>query len=138
MKIDNNLYKLLRPALEKALKPVEDALGIKIELGTGVMDREGKVGTLKLELSTVGEDGTSEKREALDFKRMAPLYGLKASDLGREFSVGGKRFRISGWRVRASAKPIIAARVDNGREYIWALEDVKMYLEREEKKAAGK
>lgn len=138
MKIDNTLFNLLRDKLPAAVKGLEEELGIKIELGRGSMDRSYKVGTLKLELSSVGEDGTAENREALDFKRMAPLYGMKADDLGREFAAGGKRYKISGWRIKAPAKPILAARVDNGKEYIWALEDVKMYLEREDKKAAGK
>ena len=134
--IDSKLFPALRAELESTLKPVADKLGIQIAIGRGTYDRELTNGTIKLELSTIGDNGVAETKEVTDFRSAAGLYGLRATDLGREFTAAaGKRFRVSGLRAKARTKPILAVEVSTGKEYIWPADSVKMYLDREAKTA---
>lgn len=122
---DRATCRVVSEKIEAALQPLAAELGIAISSKGGTY--MGGHYTLKVECATKGENGEVNTREADDWKVMAPLYGLKAEDLGRTFKAGGKEYKIAGWRSKARSKPIVATRGDKG--FIFAVDDVKMFLD---------
>jgi hypothetical protein len=90
----------------------------------------GETAIFKLECSPVRADGTVTDKSAEDFKRYALLmYGLEPSDLGREFSFQGRRFKITGAKPRATKMPILAKDVGSGKVFKFAPATVKTFLQ---------
>lgn len=109
--------KTIRGILEDAVRTVS-LKGYKVELGRCTFDDMGA--EFRLNVKTITEDGIALGKEAADFKRAAAMFGLKPEDLGREFVCAGDRYRLTGYRARASAKPFLGARVRDGRTFIFA------------------
>lgn len=119
----------VRTAADKllaALKPVAEELGLHFAYKGSTISPKSAI--LKFELATVDESGTAETQERTDFKQYASLFGLQPSDLDREFTSGGRTFRIAGLRPRATKKPIIVER--EGQQYIFTAEAILQLLGR--------
>ena len=57
---------------------------------------------------------------AADFVALAGYHpGLCAEDLGRVFEIGGKRYRITGYKSRARKRPILAEDVETSKGYVF-------------------
>ncbi len=104
------------------LEVVADTHGIVLKLGSGTFT-PGHA-TFKLEISTVGESGEVNTKEADDFKRCAHLYGLKPEHLGQTFFQGGREFVVVGCKPRSSSYPILAKNAINGKTYKLSAKDV--------------
>ena len=102
-----------------ALKILQQRLaecGITVEAAGGTYyDHEYP---MKFKLPTTNESG--ESQAALDFKRYASSYGLRADQLATTFNHNGERYSITGLKPRAKSYPIIAECIRGkhpGQEY---------------------
>ena len=78
--------RILSKDIEEALQAAASKHGIVAKIGRGTFT--GGHFTLKVEFSTVGQDGTVNSKEAEDFKSYATLYDLKPEDLGKAITFG--------------------------------------------------
>jgi hypothetical protein len=126
--IGSGELKLLATEIEEAVQSVAKKHGIQIKRGRGVYG--GSNASLKLELAVVGKGGQAQTREAEDFKRYASVYGLKAENLGAEFTdFDGEVYTITGLKPRSRKYPILVERVD-GMGFKMPAERVKVGLAR--------
>lgn len=100
----------------RVAKVMEDALvgplaelGLTVEFAGGKYDRTGSY-TPKV---TVRANGSAER----EFASVASLVGLEAEDFGREFTVRGETYRVTGVNLKAPKFPVLAERVSDGRGF---------------------
>lgn len=110
---------------EAALASVAKKHGVQIDVG-GIRYNADHA-TMKVEIAAIASDGTAKTKEATDFERYADSYGLKASDLGREFNYLGDTFTLIGAKPRSTKYPLLAKRSD-GKVYKLPLNVVKYAL----------
>lgn len=125
--IDRNACKRIRQELEHAIdvqSEVWESYGLKVKVGSARFTSSSV--EFKVEVATVAEDGTVASREAREFKTYAPLFGLKAEDLGRKFQAGGRTYTVTGCKPRS--KSSILADRDDGKRYKFPPETVKALL----------
>ena len=79
-------------------------------------------------VSIPAPDGTPFNLEKDMFRYMAEQYGLAASDLGREFTTGDERFRITGIDPKRPKYPISVERIPDRRGFKFTAENVAMLL----------
>jgi hypothetical protein len=113
---------------EEALRAVASRHGLVLERG-GCSFRENECPTpFKLQTAADGDGKVAGVVEG-DFRRMAPLLGLKPEDLGREFtSSTGKRFQICGAKPRNRKYPVLARCVETGKVYKFPESAVRVAL----------
>lgn len=115
---DRTAVRAVMNECEVALQAVADKHGLKL-VRKNVSFRENEC-PVAFKLLTVTTDSVGEvvTPEAQDFKRCAAMFGLKAEDLGREFTApSGKRFRICGAKPRNRKYPILAKCVMTDKVY---------------------
>lgn len=123
--ITRDLCRDIRSELELVLPAIGKQLGVKLALGKGRFCPN--FATLKIDVTPLTEAGTEQSKIEVDFKLHAASFGLKASDLGREFGTSiGSRFKICGLNPRAWKSPILAT--NNGKTYKFKAESVKTLL----------
>ena len=110
MKITKQFAKDLTVDINAALDAVAHKHDIGIRIGSGSYDDHNL--TLKLEIVSRSEDGVMLSVEAQAFKRQACVFGLKAKDLGREFTWRGAKYTICGLKPKSPKFPILAIRKD--------------------------
>jgi hypothetical protein len=120
--ITSALLGTLRAAINAALKPVGEAQGVSLELGT--MTYSPTQATTRLTIRGLGGDPDAD-----DFERLAHLYGLEPTDLGMEVELDGVRGTIIGLKSRARRFPILLRRAD-GTEVAATADEVRHALER--------
>jgi hypothetical protein len=130
MRFTRDSIRALRPRLQAALDPVAKELGIQIKAGNAAYDPDGGTATVKVEMAVIGPDGTVARPEARVFQQLARLLGLQEDDLGKQFSHGGTKFRITGCAARSQKFPILAARVTDGKVFKFPVEAVARGLGR--------
>lgn len=125
MNIDRTECRKLRQALEAHLESFEyEGVTASIEGSARYSDTTA---SFKLEVTVNNADGSTNTKAAEDFKRHAPLYGMKESDLGRTFRHGRDLMEVVGFRPRARKNNVIV-RNQNGKEYVMPHTTVVMYL----------
>ena len=103
--------KLLKDEMMAALQPIADKYGLSLTHGVGRYMPDGSSFTSAFELAVKGEDGRGETTIVSDFRMHAPLWGLKATDIGRRFVVGGTLYDIVGAKASNRKYPILGQRV---------------------------
>ena len=98
----------IRADMEAALATVEKKYGIKI----GMAGFKFSPGSFETKMTVVTEKASGgiesdvDPKWIADFNRYYLSYGLKAEDLGKEFTFQGKKAKLVGSRCRAD-KPIV-------------------------------
>jgi len=121
---DRQTIRLLRERIDSALRPLAQEYGISITAGNASFSAENV--RLKLELAVIGENGV-ESAQVVEFRKYAPLLGLKAEDLGKTFLFNGKPYTIVGAKLSSRKYPILAKN-KNGKVYKFQAHDVKSRL----------
>ena len=106
---DKPTLRALRPEIERLLAPLA-ARGLRVRVGNARFT--DTTADFKLELAVdrpaPHTDGTvRESKEARAFRVLAPVYGLRADQLGATLAYDGTIFRIVGLRANAPKRPII-------------------------------
>jgi len=104
----------LRKKLQAALEKVSEELGWKLSLGSC---KYSSVAEFKLEAAPIGDTGEAVSKVAEDFKKLARVYGFKPEDLGRQFQYGGYRFELLGLNIKYRKYPVLAKRIQDGKQY---------------------
>jgi hypothetical protein len=130
-KIDSPTLTSMRPQIIEALKELSDRLGVDFRLGRGSYSPSGITGSLVLELAARDvEGGKSGAQQA--FEMRAPSYGLTAADFEREFSHGGRRFKLVGINPKSPVNCLSIADVRTGTGYKLDLDSYKAAILYEE------
>lgn len=114
--------KLLDQRIKDALAPLAAEFGVQIKIGGG--SYLGGSYKPKFEVSVVTEGGLAMTPEAEAFKQCAAMLGFKPDDLGRAFVANGMTMKVTGYRPRASARPILATTAD-GNTYVFPTDAIK-------------
>ena len=144
--------KTIRASLDKAFREVEEAHGIKLNIGNisyedttfrttlkasivnerGIVeDRERTETTFrtKLEGSLVNDFGTVEDGQRKDFKKFATMFDLNPEWLDKEIVLSGRTFTITGLNRKAS-KNNIRIQAENGDVHICPSKNLTHYFEK--------
>lgn len=115
-RIDSAALRLLSDTALVAIQAALAPHGVTVAHGRSTYTN-GPLATLKFEIAAKAADGEETTREAEDFKALAYRYNMKASDLGRTFATGGKRYKLIGLRAKATAAPFIGEDLSTGKRY---------------------
>lgn len=121
--INAQTLKLLRPKIEAALAAVMAEAGLACKVTRGTYG--GETGSFKLELCVPNESGETDPsliRAERDFAQYANLFGLKASDLGAEIKINGKKAKIVGLMPNRPKFPIVA-RYEGAKDVVLFTQD---------------
>jgi hypothetical protein len=128
------LTKFDRPTLQRLRTDIEAALAAVSNINPGLKLTLGKVRftdvsfTVDLRASVVWEGGADLGAKA-QFEAYAPAYGLDAADFGKTFVAGrGTAYRIAGVQPRRHTRPILGERVEDGKRFIFTIEEVRRAL----------
>lgn len=123
--LDPIVLRRLREDFDRALAPVAEKYGLKIT--TGKATYLPALATFKMEVATIGADGTVESKDAVNFKRYAGMIGLSPDDLGKPVVLRGTKFTIAGFLPRSGRYPMLMRRED-GKMFKFGEDDVRKAL----------
>lgn len=115
--------------IEKLLKKNEKEIGVKFELSGGRYDDDSFKTTLKVSLP----NAKTEEEKALDHELkvrernkswMKPLDSSKIAELIT--SKGKVKYKLFGFRPRASARPFIVSNLNDNKRYLMTEERAEM------------
>ena len=112
--LDRNTVKLISSAIEKALDDVATKYGVVITRGRASYTSDNM--TLKLNVSTIDNDGSVMTREATDFNTYASVHGITKS-LGDVITHMGHNYKIIGFKPRSTKYPVIMEKITDGKKY---------------------
>jgi hypothetical protein len=116
----------LRSEIDAALAEVAKKNGIVIQAGNATFNH--LTATFKVELIAQGDDGQIVDKYGASFKALHTFLGMKASDLGSEFTLNGKNFILKGYSPKSRKFPFIATNVLDGKDYKLPNDSVKKAL----------
>tara|TARA_R110000851_G_scaffold2716_2_gene10997 strand:+ start:260 stop:706 length:447 start_codon:yes stop_codon:yes gene_type:complete len=119
--------KTIRASLNKAFREVEEAHGIKLNIGN--ISYEDTTFRTTLKASIVNEDGTVEDEQRKDFKKYATMFDLNPEWLDKEIVLSGRTFTITGLNRKAS-KNNIRIQAENGDVHICPSKNLTHYFEK--------
>lgn len=119
---DRATCRMVSDRVTVALKELGDELGITFKQGSGRYAPESF--TMKLEATVMNADGTESSKEAEDFKKLAYIYGLEATDLETTITINGKKVTIKGIKPRSHKYPIIGQEVGTNKRYKYPVNTV--------------
>jgi hypothetical protein len=120
MEINKQTAKQLSQEIQEALRVVAERHGLEVAVRGGTYDPTGEYKPrIVFTTATKAED---------EFRQYAELYDLDPDDFGREFSTGGKTFRISGLSPNSRTRPILATEVSTEKTYKFTVDGAKQAL----------
>ena len=117
--------KTIRASLNKAFREVEEAHGIKLNMGNISFDET--TFRTKLEASIVNEKGIVEDRQRTDFTKYATMYDLNPEWLDKEIVLGDDTFTVTGLNTKAS-KNVVRIEKGNGDIHICPAKNLIHYF----------
>jgi len=94
-----------------------------------------KLGTIRYDSNTFGVKVSGalvkpgESIDSVTFVSKCRKYGLKPTDLGREFFSNGERYNITGIKTANRKYPILGKRVSDGKKFKFSSVTVTMGLD---------
>lgn len=129
-KFDRTTVRKILAECEEALRPIAEEYGLTLDRKGRTYYADSLPVMYQFLVTEKDEDGNVLTAEAKDFQKYAPMHGLDADDLHREFVSGGDKFRITGFKPRSRKYPILGENVRTGKTYKFTLETVKAGLKR--------
>ncbi|MBC8428244.1 hypothetical protein H8D04_00030 [bacterium] len=120
--LDRNTVKMISNDIEKALGDVANKYNVVINRGNASFTSDNM--TLKLNVSTIGNDGNVMTKEATDFNTYASMYGITKS-LGDVVNYMGGEYKIVGFKPRSKKYPVIVEKLNDGGRYKFPVDIVK-------------
>ena len=117
--------KVIRVAIDTALREVEEAHGIKLNMGNISFDET--TFRTKLEASVINERGIVQDRERTDFTQYATMYDLNPEWLDKEIVLGDDTFTVTGLNTKAS-KNVVRIEKGNGDIHICPAKNLIHYF----------
>ena len=138
---DRTTVKFLRDQIDKKLAEIGQQFDIIISTGNASFTShsirfkvECGIKTAELnqlnEMLPIGGNApiVSRPSEVEDFKRYAFQHRLPVDSIGKLAIVGGKRYRIVGYKANNHKMPIIACRESDGRRFKFSIPSIQMAL----------
>lgn len=125
--VDSAFIRALSARIEAALKPLGEELGVSLRVGKAKYSN-ASFGSIAVDVSAVGADGTAETRDARVYRELAHLYELDPNALGSRVMVFGKEYEIVGLKPRSSLFPVLARLVSSGKLFKLPADAVKSAL----------
>ena len=125
--IDKKTCGLVASQLAEELQDYANEHDVTIKRGNAKFSPEGWM-EVTIRVSIKGEGGIPVTKEAAAFKQMAHFYGLKAEDLGREFTIRGNTYILVGLNPSAPKWPFIATGKADGKSYKFQEAAIKSLL----------
>lgn len=121
---DKTALRLLRNKIDEALGAVAQECGLsKLQTGHIRYEYDGLSAKITVNAEATAKDGSNaDERE---FKRYAPLFGLKESDLHRKITFGGKRYEIVGLRPNRRKYPVLCRDLNTQKNHLLKPEWIK-------------
>lgn len=110
--LDNLNVQYIRQRLQVFLDQLAEELNIVIELGNSNI--KSSCCRIPLNFAVLDSKGKPVKEEIEVFKNNAVLFGFEDADLGKEFTVKGQTYTISGFSLKSQKFPVLA-KSKNGR-----------------------
>ncbi len=119
-KIDRTFIRLARPEIESALADFCTKYGLSVSVGKGKFSDSNV--TLHVEFAVQNAAGVVVTKEVEAFNRYHAMFGLKATDLHREFGYRGNTYKLMGLNPKARRNPLIVERQPDGKTFIMPVE----------------
>ena len=103
MKMTRQNLKMFRMNFENLVKDFEKRNGVKLELGN-IRFSDNQF-TTKLTVTNIGD--TSSSLEEIKFAELCTKYGFSKSDYNRTVKVNGRKYKLIGFKPRATRYPCI-------------------------------
>lgn len=129
-KFTNTNVRQILSECEEALRPIAEKYGLTLDQKGKSYRRDALPVMYQFLVRETDEEGNEMSSEGKEFQRRAPWLGLEASDLNREFTSRGRKYRITGLNPRGRKYPILAEEVRTGKKYKFPVEVVKAGLEK--------
>jgi len=120
--LDRNTVKMISNDIEKALGDVANKYNVVINRGNASFTSDNM--TLKLNVSTIGNDGNVMTKEATDFNTYASMNGVTKS-LGDIITHGGHNYKLVGWKPRSKKYPVLVEKITTGKKFKFSISLVK-------------
>lgn len=104
---DRPNLKVLRTAIDAALKSVADEYGISLAAGNAKYAPDGSTVTFKLEGAVKTAMGEVASKEASYFKQYATMHGLTPEHLNKTFVSRGETYKLIGYNPKAPKRCFI-------------------------------
>ena len=121
---DRQNIRQINAEISKALATIANKYDVEISLKNTRFTSSNF--STKIEVCTVGQDGVTMTKEALDFNRYKSYKGINAN-LGDSFDRNGKTFTVIGYKPRSTQYPILASCSD-GKTYKLPISLVNSYI----------
>jgi len=107
---DKLTVQYIRQRLQMPLNQLAEELKIMVELGSCTV----RVSTcrFRLNLAVLDSKGNPLTEEIEAFRHNAVLFGFEDSDLGKEFSLKGQTYTVSGFSPKSDKSPVLAISTD--------------------------
>jgi len=125
---DTRLARVIIDECRDALAPIAEKYGLTLDRKGSNYRPDALPVMLQFLIKEVDSSGVTVDARGKDFKRYAMAFGLKPSDLGREFSTFQGTYRICGLKPRSDKYPVLAEDVRTGKTYKFPPEVVKASL----------
>lgn len=120
----------IRKALNAGLfREFEARFGVKVSIPSSISFLASNA-TVKIEVSEVTADGVVQSKEITDFARYATRFGLKPTDLGKEFNYQGDNYKIVGMVPRSRRAPVLAQRTKDVKQFLFPAISILQHLNR--------
>ncbi len=119
MELNKKNISIISDEMLEALKPVLERHGLTVAKAGGTFaDLEA---TLKFRIAGKSEGGLTQRE--VDYDQFKAMLGLP--DRGTKFRSGLKEYTVFGIDLKRRSRNIICVRTDDGKQYLFADEDVK-------------
>lgn len=124
--LDAQTIDALRSEISMALKTIENRYGIVIK--TGSCRYSSSSAQIKIEVATVSSNGEVIDSEASMLRRNVIQLGLLPEHLERTIVIGGKTFKLAGYKKARYSKPFSLRCNEDGKTYVASDDQVRNAL----------
>ena len=126
--INKPLLIKLSAEINAALADVAKANGITLVTGSASYTADGRSATFKLAVEVLAEGGIERDIPAELFMQNATFVGLKPEHLGEFITLQGRKFKISGFKPKATKNCIVIKDATTGKTFVTDADTVKRQL----------
>lgn len=133
--MDKQRVRQIRDLINRELAALGERLNVKFEAVGARYTSD--CARFNLEVGEIDAEGKTHSVERADFERYARRYGLLATDLDKEFEIGGHWYKIVGAAPKSRKYPILGQKIGTDRVYKFQPYQVKTALEQQPVRNGG-
>lgn len=121
-KFDRETARLFADRVKAVLSPLAQEFGLDVALRGGTYDDLKLLSKVEFTVKTTGNGVSGAEAE---FGKYCGWFGLTPDAFGASFSYNGKLYTVAGIAPKRLKRPIIGARVPDGKRFLFEAEVVK-------------